>query len=165
MRSGGLADLPAFARLSGAVEGGPVSHDDDAADLALAAHLWRSTRPGGQDLNFSSGQLQSTATARGAQVMTNVCQRRPKRRIWTPQATPRVCHDALSGKRPSFDVRRAAPTGEAVGSERYMLLLTHNHVCINLYYQQPCTSSELSGWTFRRRNPPDKGHRRTELDE
>ena len=90
---------------------------------------------------------------------------RPKRRIWTPEATPRVCHDALSGKRPSFDVRRAAPTGEAVGSDRYMLLLTHNHVCINLYYQQPCTSSELSGWTFRRRNPPNKGHRRTELDD
>ena len=75
MRSGGLADLPAFVRLSGAVEGGPVSHDDDAADLALAAHLWRSTRPGGQDLNFSSGQLQSTATARGAQVNTVVCLR------------------------------------------------------------------------------------------
>lgn len=66
MRSGGLADLPAFARLSGAVEGGPVSRDDDAPDLALAAHLQRSTRSGGQDLNFSSGQLQSTATARGA---------------------------------------------------------------------------------------------------
>ena len=70
-----LADLTAFARLSGAVEGGPVSRDDDAPDLALAAHLRRSTRSGGQDLNFSSGQLQSTATARGAQVNTAVCLR------------------------------------------------------------------------------------------
>ena len=42
MRSGGLADLPAFARLSGAVEGGPVSRDDDAPDLALAGLIYPS---------------------------------------------------------------------------------------------------------------------------
>ena len=46
-----------------------------------------------------------------------------------------------------------------------MFTLTALYVCHNLSYLLSRTSSEPNGWIFHGKIPPDKGHRRTELDD
>ena len=166
MRSGGLADLPAFARLCP----GPWKGGLCRVTTTRPTSRWRLISGGAPDpvvKTLTSAQDNFRAPRRHAarRLIQRCACGGPKRRIWTPQATPRVCHDALSGMRPSFDVGRAAATGAAARSGRYMFTLTALYVCHNLSYLLSRTSSEPNGWIFRSRSPPDKGHRRTELDD